>query len=124
MSWDAPVTETPTLGSTEVWEFMNLTDDVHPIHLHLVRFQILNRQHFHVSDYLQFGKVTGLTPPVPPEPGEAGWKDTVQVLPGTISRIIVRFEGYAGRYLWHCHVLEHEANDMMRPFEVLPPHRA
>jgi spore coat protein A, manganese oxidase len=124
MSWDAPVTETPTLGSTEVWEFMNLTDDTHPIHLHLVRFQILNRQHFHVSDYLQFGKVTGLTPPVPPEPGESGWKDTVQVLPGTISRIIVHFEGYAGRYLWHCHVLEHEANDMMRPFVVLPPHRA
>jgi spore coat protein A, manganese oxidase len=120
MSWEAPVTEKPVLGSTEIWEFMNLTDDVHPIHLHLVRFQILNRQSFRVPDYLQSGKVTHLKPPVPPEPGEAGWKDTVQVYPGTITRIIVHFEGYVGRYLWHCHILEHEANDMMRPFEVLP----
>jgi len=120
--FDAPVTEKPLLGSTEVWEFMNLTDDVHPIHLHLVRFQILNRQSFRVPDYMQFGKTTGLKTPILPEPGEAGWKDTVQVLPGTITRIIVRFDGYVGRYLWHCHILEHEANDMMRPFEVLPPH--
>ena len=122
MSWEAPVTEKPVLGSVEIWEFMNLTDDVHPIHLHLVRFQILNRQHFHVPDFIQFGKITHTQPPVPAEPGEAGWKDTVQVYPGTITRIIVRFDGYVGHYLWHCHILEHEANDMMRPFEVLPPH--
>jgi spore coat protein A len=124
MPWDRPVTEKPELGSVEVWEFLNLTDDTHPIHLHLVRFQVLNRQHFHVPDYVQFGKLSGLLPPIPPDPGEAGWKDTVQVYPATITRIIVRFDGYAGRYLWHCHILEHEANDMMRPFEVLPAHRA
>jgi len=122
MHWDAPVTEKPVLDTVEIWELLNLTDDVHPIHLHLVRFQILDRQHFHVPDYIQFSTITGTTPPVLPEAGEAGWKDTVQVYPGAITRIIVRFEGYTGKYLWHCHILEHEANDMMRPFEVLPAH--
>jgi spore coat protein A len=119
--WHDPVTETPTLDSIEVWEFLNLTDDVHPIHLHLVRFQLLNRQNFHAAEYIRSRKVTLTAPPVPPSPAEAGWKDTIQVYPGTVTRIIVRFEGYPGRYLWHCHILEHEANEMMRPFEVLPP---
>jgi spore coat protein A len=54
-----------------------------------------------------------------PEPNEAGWKDTIQCPPGMITRIIARFEGYPGKYLYHCHILEHESNDMMRPFEVL-----
>jgi spore coat protein A, manganese oxidase len=119
--WDDPVTETPTLNSTEIWEFLNLTDDVHPIHLHLVRFQLLNRQNFDGPEYLRSGKTVLIGPPVPPEPPEAGWKDTIRVHPGSITRIIVRFEGYTGRYLWHCHILEHEANEMMRPFEVRPP---
>jgi spore coat protein A len=57
--------------------------------------------------------------PVPPEPDERGWKDTVRAEPGMVTRIIVRFEGYSGRYAWHCHVLEHAANEMMRPFEVV-----
>jgi spore coat protein A len=56
---------------------------------------------------------------MPPAPYELGWKDTVQVPTETITRIIVKFEGYAGRYVWHCHVLEHAANEMMRPFEVV-----
>ena len=56
----------------------------------------------------------------PPEPGEMGWKDTVRATPGAVTRIIVRFESYSGRYVWHCHLLEHEDNEMMRPFEVLP----
>ena len=121
--WDGPVTEKPVLDTVEIWEFLNLSDDIHPIHLHLVRFQILDRQYFHVADYTASGKVvTGGRPPIKAEAGEAGWKDTVQVYPNTITRIIVRFEGYTGHYLWHCHILEHEANDMMRPFEVLPPH--
>jgi spore coat protein A len=118
--WYEPVTEKPILNSTEVWEFLNLTDDVHPIHLHLVRFQLLNRQNFHAAEYLRSRKTELTAPPVPPDPAEAGWKDTIQVYPGTVTRIIVRFEGYTGRYLWHCHILEHEANEMMRPFEVLP----
>jgi spore coat protein A len=62
-------------------------------------------------------KFTG--PPVPPEPSEAGWKDTVRAHAGMVTRIIVRFDGYAGRYVWHCHILEHEDNEMMRPYEVV-----
>jgi len=62
-------------------------------------------------------------PPVPPLPNEMGWKDTIQAHPEMITRIIVRFEGYAGRYVWHCHVLEHAANEMMRPFEVVARRR-
>ena len=64
-----------------------------------------------------FTNFTGPVQAVPPY--ETGWKDTVQAHPGSVTRIIVRFEGYAGRYVWHCHVLEHSANEMMRPFEVI-----
>jgi spore coat protein A len=60
------------------------------------------------------------SPPEPPEPFEAGWKDTIRAHSKMITRIIVKFEGYAGRYVWHCHVLEHEDNEMMRPYDVLP----
>ena len=117
--WHEPVTETPVLDTVEIWSFVNLTEDAHPIHLHLVRFQILDRQLFDVDGYLttQVMKLTGDR--VPPPAHEGGWKDTVRVDPGTITRIIVRFEGYEGRYLWHCHVLEHAANEMMRPLEVI-----
>ena len=58
-------------------------------------------------------------PAVPPEAHELGWKDTVQCPDGMITRIIVRFEGYPGKYLYHCHILEHEANDMMRPYDIV-----
>jgi spore coat protein A, manganese oxidase len=117
--WMAPVTEKPRLDTVEIWEFLNLTDDIHPMHLHLVRFQLLDRQVFHPPDYLRSGKVVLTGPVIAPRPEELGWKDTIQAYPGMITRIIVRFEGYTGRYLWHCHILEHEANDMMRPFEVV-----
>jgi spore coat protein A len=118
--WSDAVTETPLLDSVEIWEFVNLTGDTHPIHLHLVRFQILDRQPFDIDAYLTSGTMRHLGPAMPPRPEEAGWKDTVQALPEMITRIVVRFEGYAGRYVWHCHLLEHAANQMMRPFEVLP----
>jgi len=117
--WREPVTEKPALGTIEIWNLMNLTEDTHPIHLHLVRFQILDRQAFDADGYLTDGKMKLIGGPVLPEPSEDGWKDTVQAHPGMITRIIVRFEGYAGRYVWHCHVLEHAANEMMRPFEVV-----
>jgi spore coat protein A, manganese oxidase len=120
MHYSMPVTETPTLNTVEIWTLINLTDDTHPIHLHLVRFQILDRRRFDVAAYTQTGKLTFTGPPVPPEPHEAGWKDTVRVDVLLVTRIIVRFEGYAGRYVWHCHVLEHEDNEMMRPYEVRP----
>ncbi len=117
--WHEPVTETPKLGATEIWEFVNLTEDTHPMHLHMVRFQVLNRRLFDVFAYRNNKGMHYLREPLPPEPNEMGWKDVVQCPPGTVTRIIVKFDGYAGKYLYHCHVLEHEANDMMRPFEVV-----
>jgi spore coat protein A, manganese oxidase len=117
--WDTPVTENPKLNSTEIWSFLNFTDDSHPIHLHLVRFQILDRRKFEPYYYYTEGKVRYIGPPVPPAPNEAGWKDTVQAHPGMVTRIIARFEGYTGRYVWHCHILEHEDNEMMRPYDVI-----
>ena len=117
--WHEPVTEKPELDSVEIWNLMNLTEDSHPIHLHLVRFQILDRQLFDADAYNTSGKLELVRAPVPPAANEAGWKDTVRVDPGTITRIIMRFEGYPGRYVWHCHLLEHAANEMMRPFEVV-----
>jgi len=117
--WDMPITERPVLGSVEIWRFVNLTPDPHPIHLHLVRFQILDRREFDVEAY-QKSKVVHFTgPAMLPDPNEAGWKDTVRCPPKTVTRIIARFEGFSGRYVWHCHVLEHEDNEMMRPYEVL-----
>jgi len=117
--WHEPTTEFPKLNSTEIWEFLNLTEDTHPMHMHLVRFQILDRRPFDTFDYLAHKKLRFTAPAVTPEPHELGWKDTVQCPDATVTRIIVRFEGYTGKYLYHCHVLEHEANDMMRPFEVI-----
>ncbi|HEV2463881.1 MAG TPA: multicopper oxidase domain-containing protein [Acidobacteriaceae bacterium] len=119
--WASPVTEIMKLGTTEIWSLANLTQDTHPIHLHMVRFQILDRRSFSADDYLATNtlplRYTG--PAMPPEPHEMGWKDVVQCPPGTLTRIIVPFQPYAGRYLWHCHILEHEANDMMRPYDIV-----
>jgi spore coat protein A len=118
--WHMPVTETPLLGTTEIWELVNLTDDVHPIHLHLVRFQILDRHRFDVYLYISTGVLRYTSAITYPDPNEMGWKDTVRVNAGTVTRIIVPFSGYSGRYVWHCHNLEHEDNEMMRPYAVLP----
>ncbi|HWF90998.1 MAG TPA: multicopper oxidase [Terriglobales bacterium] len=117
--WDMPITENPKLDSVEIWNLINLTDDSHPIHLHLVRFQILDRRRFNIFDYYTQGKLNFTGPVVPPSANEAGWKDTVRADPGMVTRIIVKFEGYTGRYVWHCHILEHEDNEMMRPYEVI-----
>jgi spore coat protein A len=119
--WHDPISEKPRLNSTEIWEFLNLTEDTHPIHLHLVRFQILDRRVLNVDEYLfNNNKVVYLSEPAPPEESERGWKDTVRATPGASTRIIVNFNGYPGRYVWHCHILEHEDNEMMRPYQVLP----
>ncbi len=117
--WHEPVTEMPKLNSTEIWEFVNLTEDVHPMHLHLVRFRTLDRRTFEPFDYQTRKKLRYLGPGEPPAANEAGWKDVVQCPPGQVTRILVTFDGYPGRYLYHCHILEHEANDMMRPYEVI-----
>ncbi len=119
-SWHDPVTENPALNSTEIWSFVNPTDDSHPIHLHLVKFQILDRQKFETFGYLTKQKLRFLGDRELPDATEAGWKDTVRADPGMVTRIIAKFEGFTGRYVWHCHILEHEDNEMMRPYDVLP----
>lgn len=121
--WGAPITEKPTLGTTEIWEFLNSTEDSHPIHLHLVRFQILDRRPFDASVYLATGEVDFIGDRIQPAAIEMGWKDTARAGSGMLTRIIVPFLGYHGRYVWHCHILEHEDNEMMRPYEVLPEGR-
>jgi spore coat protein A, manganese oxidase len=118
--WHAPITEKPVLHSVEIWELVNLTDDSHPIHLHLVRFQILDRRPFDTFQYQSKGTFRFFGPARPPAPEEMGWKDTVRADPAMVTRIIIPFDGYPGRYVWHCHILEHEDNEMMRPYEVLP----
>jgi spore coat protein A len=98
------VTENPTAGDTEVWEMYNFTADAHPIHLHLVRFEVVNRE-----------EIGGATRQ--PEPWETGYKDTVIAYPGEITRVKALFD-IPGLYVWHCHIVEHEDNEMMRPFVV------
>jgi spore coat protein A len=115
---DDPVTEFPKLNTLEKWRFINMTDDAHPMHLHLVQYQILERQGFDYGSFVQ-GKLQFVGTPRPPAANEAGWKDTAIVLPREVLSILVRFEGYTGRYVFHCHMLEHEDNDMMRPFVVV-----
>ena len=109
------VTEFPVLDSTEIWQFVNRSGVTHPMHLHLTMFQILDRQAFTVSN----DSIIPSGPRVPPRPEEAGWKDTAPVPPNTIVRVITRFEDYVGRYPYHCHILEHEENEMMRQFQVV-----
>ena len=118
--WNMPVTENPALNSVEIWNLMNVTEDAHPIHLHMVRFQILNRRRFDAFAYQNENNLLRYRgAAIAPEPQEAGWKDTVRADPGMVTRIIVRFDGYVGRYVWHCHILEHEDNEMMRPYDVI-----
>ena len=130
--WDDPVTETPAWGATEVWEVHNATVDAHPIHLHLVNFQILNRQRFkaNVVPKTNSNAHTGPTlggalrnvgysgQPKRAAAYEAGLKDTAIMYPGEVTRIMATFDKQ-GRYVWHCHILSHEDHEMMRPFEVV-----
>ena len=112
-------TEFPELGATEIWQFANETTEEHPIHMHLVQFQVLDRSSFEIVD----GQVVPGTDKRPPDPDEAGWKDTARVKPHELLRVIMRFgpDGFLGDYVFHCHMLEHEDNDMMRQFTVVPP---
>jgi FtsP/CotA-like multicopper oxidase with cupredoxin domain len=130
LNWEDPITETPFVGDTEIWQIVNLTEDAHPIHLHQVMFQVVDRQPIDKEKYTSSQEdsvknqgarlpldqlLTG--PAVGPNPWETGWKDTVIANPGQVTRIIARFD-IAGLYVWHCHVLEHEDNEMMRPYVV------
>lgn len=154
--WAAAVSETPTLGSTEDWIVVNPTADTHPIHLHLTQFQLVSRQkidtakyasdwlalqtdannmppwtnNYHVAELPIAGYLKGM--PSAALPSEQGWKDTVQMNPGEVTIIRVRFSPIDGTvnypfdatdgpgYVWHCHILDHEDNEMMRPYEVKP----
>lgn len=155
--WSAPISELPIVGSTEEWQIVNLTMDTHPIHLHLVQFQISSRQAFRVMDYTNNWLALNEEPPlnhptvvlpvtnylegnpVPPEPNERGWKDTIRANPGEVTTLMIRFApqdadpalavpgtnlypfnpASGPGYVWHCHILEHEDNEMMRPYKVL-----
>ncbi len=117
LGWDDEITEMPILDTTEIWSFVNRSGFSHPMHMHLVFFQVLDRQPFQVIS----NTIVPTGPRVPPPPEEAGWKDTVQVEPQEITRVIARFDDYPGLFPYHCHILEHEDNDMMRQFWVLEP---
>jgi FtsP/CotA-like multicopper oxidase with cupredoxin domain len=107
LGWDDAITENPALNTVEVWEMYNFTEDAHPIHIHEVQFQVVNRES--VED----GSVRG------PEPSERGYKDTVIAYPEQITRVKALFD-LPGLYVWHCHIVEHEDNEMMRPYHIGP----
>lgn len=117
--WTDPVTIKPKLGSVEIWNIINTAAGAHPIHVHLVQFQILNQQPFDVQEYTATGTLKFIGPPLLPDENEKGWKDTVKAEPRHVTRIIARFGDFTGIYPYHCHILEHEDHDMMRPFEVV-----
>ena len=119
--WDDAVTENPGLGETEIWELYNFTGDAHPMHVHETLFELLDRQNL-VLDADSDSPVTPVQlegEPIPPEPGERGFKDTVIAYPGQVTRIRARFES-PGQFVWHCHIVEHEDNEMMRPYRIGP----
>lgn len=132
--WTDDITENPMLNNVEVWEVYNSTADAHPIHIHLVKFQILGRQKFsgtiipknntaHDGSTSLGGKLSAIRlkgKEKGPSPEEAGWKDTAIMYPGEVTRVIASYDR-EGRYVWHCHILSHEDHEMMRPYEVIGP---
>ncbi|WP_242985430.1 multicopper oxidase family protein [Vallitalea okinawensis] len=117
--WMEPISIAPKLGDIEVWNLINVANSTHPIHLHLVSLLILDRQPFDVDHFKETGEIVMTGPAVLPDLNERGWKDTVRANPGEITRFITRFVPFSGLYVWHCHILEHEDHEMMRPYEVL-----
>jgi len=117
--WADPVTENPDVGDTEIWEIYNTTGDAHPMHIHELAFEVVNREGFvldgdDVAEPLQLNGIV-----TPPEPWETGLKDTVNALPGQVTRLRLEFEN-PGQFVWHCHIVEHEDNEMMRPYRIGP----
>ncbi|MEO8355875.1 MAG: multicopper oxidase domain-containing protein [Chloroflexota bacterium] len=118
--WMEHVTENPVPGDTEVWEFYNTTGDAHPMHVHEVVFEVVNREGLLLEEDDEVvqpiqpdGNIT------PAEPWETGFKDTVIAYPGQVTRVRAQFKK-AGQFVWHCHIVEHEDNEMMRPFRIGP----
>lgn len=118
--WMDPVTENPAVGATELWEFHNTTGDAHPMHVHEVTFEVVNRERLVLDDA---GEVARPLQPdgtiLAPEPWESGFKDTVTAYPGQVTRVKATFT-QAGQYAWHCHIVSHEDNEMMRPYRIGP----
>ena len=117
--WMDAVTENPATGATEVWEMYNATDDAHPMHIHETAFEVIDRQEISVDEKTNEVKIAPGSSPKPREPWETGFKDTVTVYPDQVTRVRLRFNT-PGQFVWHCHVLEHEDNEMMRPYRVGP----
>ncbi len=127
--WADPVTETVTSGAVEIWEIYNTTADSHPIHLHEILFSVVDRQAITVNKKLVAGVCGVAIPPfpialkgaaIPALPYETGFKDTVVTYPGEVTRVIADFRhAVPGRYAWHCHILEHEDHEMMRPYDIV-----
>jgi spore coat protein A, manganese oxidase len=137
LHFEDPTTETPQVGTVEDWFYINVTGDTHPMHTHLVTFQVVGRTPFNVEAYEEaFEGPNGVTgghdpstfatgPEEPPDPTERGFKDTVKANPGYFTRIRAKFDLPTGvtapqSYVHHCQIVEHEDNDMMRPFTVVP----
>ena len=142
--WSSPTTELPVAGTTETWNIVNPTMDAHPMHWHLVQFQLVSRQPFDDVNYMNaWSQLNGeppldhatITPgnltdyyngtPTGPEPDEVGWLDTVTMYPGQVTTIRIRYTQQDGTpfdfdpttgpgYVWHCHIVDHEDNEMMR----------
>jgi FtsP/CotA-like multicopper oxidase with cupredoxin domain len=115
--WMDDVTENPLVGATEVWELYNATADAHPMHIHEVHFELVSRQDIVIDEVAETVQVTGT--PRGPEPWEMGFKDTVIAYPGQVTRVRLRFDR-GGQFVWHCHIVEHEDNEMMRPYRIGP----
>jgi FtsP/CotA-like multicopper oxidase with cupredoxin domain len=119
--WMEPVTENPNVGDTEIWEFYNTTADAHPMHVHEVVFEVVNREKLVLDlvtgEPVQPFQLTGEVRP--PEAWEIGFKDTVISYPGEVTRIRAQFNN-PGQFVWHCHIIEHEDNEMMRPYRIGP----
>jgi len=118
--WMEPVTENPEVGATEVWAIYNTTGDAHPMHVHEVVFEVVNREGLLADEEGELVRPLQLDGNVRlPEPWETGFKDTVIAYPGEVTRIRAQFNT-PGQFVWHCHIVEHEDNEMMRPYRIGP----
>ena len=119
--WMDAVTENPAVGATEVWEIYNTTADAHPMHIHETVFEVVNREGLVLTDEGEVAQPIQLRgDTTPPDDRESGFKDTVIAYPGQVTRVRIRF-ATPGQFVWHCHIVEHEHNEMMRPFRIGPP---
>jgi FtsP/CotA-like multicopper oxidase with cupredoxin domain len=120
--WAEPVSENPNVGDIEVWEFYNFTADAHPMHIHEVVFEVIDRQAITFDEVDMHPANIQLVPGTvrAAEPWENGYKDTVISYPGEVTRVRTQFNT-PGQFVWHCHIVEHEDNEMMRPYRIGPP---